>query len=237
MENNTREKFDGYAAAYDSWFMENDRMFESEFRLFRKALGDIKGRKMLSVGCGSGLFESLIKDEGAEIDGLEPSRDMGAIAEKRGVKVVEYGTIENAVLEDEKYDVVYLNGSSTYMEDLELAFGICRKALKKGGRIISLDVPRESAFGCMYLLASKLGSFENPALKGILPACPYPLELCQAGVWHTTEEKIEALKNLGFHDFSFYQTLLANPIYTNDEVEEVVEGYKCGGYVAIIAEK
>ncbi len=38
-------------------------------------------------------------------------------------------------------------------------------------------------------------------------------------------------------NFKFYQTLLANPVYTNDDVEEVVEGYKSGGYVAIIAEK
>ena len=43
--------------------------------------------------------------------------------------------------------------------------------------------------------------------------------------------------SLGFHDFAFYQTLLRNPMYTNEVVEDVVPGYQSGGYVAIIAHK
>lgn len=39
------------------------------------------------------------------------------------------------------------------------------------------------------------------------------------------------------HDFDFYQTLLKNPMYTNEDVEDVVPGYQSGGYVAIIAHK
>ena len=45
------------------------------------------------------------------------------------------------------------------------------------------------------------------------------------------------LKGLGFAKFSYYQTLVKNPLYTNEEAEEVIPGYKSGGYVAIIAEK
>ena len=45
------------------------------------------------------------------------------------------------------------------------------------------------------------------------------------------------LKALGFHDFDFYQTLLKNPMYTNEDVEDVVPGYQSGGYVAIVAHK
>ena len=47
----------------------------------------------------------------------------------------------------------------------------------------------------------------------------------------------DVLKALGFHDFDFYQTLLKNPMYTNEDVEDVVPGYQSGGYVAIIAHK
>ena len=72
-------KFDGYAAQYDAWFMENENLFHSELRLFQKVLGDIAGKRVLSVGCGSGLFESMIDCSG--IEGIEPSRDMGAIAQ------------------------------------------------------------------------------------------------------------------------------------------------------------
>ena len=63
------------------------------------------------------------------IEGIEPSRDMGAIAEKRGVNVVAFGAIEDAELEENAYDMIYLNGSSSYMEDLTRAFDVCKKAL------------------------------------------------------------------------------------------------------------
>ena len=90
-------KFDGYAAQYDAWFMEKENVFQSEFRLFEKALGDISGKRMLSVGCGSGLFESMIDCK--NIEGVEPSRDMGAIAQKRGINVIAFGAIEEVELD------------------------------------------------------------------------------------------------------------------------------------------
>ena len=89
----------------------------------------------------------------------------------------------------------------------------------------------------MYLLGKSLHTYDHEYLEGTMPALPYPLALASSGVWHSTEEKIGVLKNLGVTQFSFYQTLVKNPMYTNEEPEEVVEGYKSGGYVAIIAEK
>lgn len=121
-----KPKFDGYAAQYDAWFMENENVFQSEFRLFEKALGDISGKRVLSVGCGSGLFESMIDCK--NIEGVEPSRDMGAIAQKRGINVIAFGAIEEVELEENAYDIIYLNGSSSYMEDLTRAFDVCKKA-------------------------------------------------------------------------------------------------------------
>lgn len=232
---NSQQKFDGYAEQYDSWFMENANLFESELRLFKKALGDISGKKLLSVGCGSGLFESYI--DCSQVEGIEPSRDMGEIAKKRGVNVICFGLIEDVDLPENTYDVIYFNGSSSYMEDLVPVYQKSLAALKEGGKLILLDVPKESAFGFMYLLGKSLGTYDHAYLEGTMPALPYPLALASSGVWHSTEEKIEVLKKLGITKFSFYQTLLKNPMYTNEEPEEVSEGYKSGGYVAIVAQK
>lgn len=235
MSNTEKQKFDGYADKYDEWFMVNDNLFTSELRLFKKVLGDISGKKLLSVGCGSGLFESYI--DSSNIEGIEPSEDMGRIAEKRGVNVIKYGLIEDVDLPDEKYDIIYFNGSSSYMENLKPVYEKCLKALKKDGKLILLDVPKESAFGFMYLLGKSLNTYDHEYLEGTMPALPYPLALAASGVWHSTEEKIGVLKDLGVKEFTFYQTLVKNPLYTNEEPEEVIEGYKSGGYVAIIAEK
>ena len=230
-----KQKFDGYAAKYDEWFMKNENLFISELRLFKKVLGDIEGKKLLSVGCGSGLFESYI--DCSNVEGIEPSEDMGQIAVKRGVNVIKFGLIEDVELPENEYDIIYFNGSSSYMEDLVPVYEKSLKALKTGGKLILLDVPKESAFGFMYLLGKSLNTYDHEFLEGAMPELPYPLALASSGVWHTTEEKINVLKNLGISRFSFYQTLVKNPLYTNEEPEEVVEGYKSGGYVAIIAER
>lgn len=235
MSEGNRQKFDGYAAKYDEWFMKNEHLFTSELRLFRKALGDITDKKVLSVGCGSGLFESYI--DCSNVEGIEPSEDMGKVAEKRGVNVIKYGLIEEVDLPENNYDIIYFNGSSSYIEELAPVYGKCLKAIKEGGRLILLDVPKESAFGFMYLLGKSLNTYDHEYLRDAMPELPYPLALAASGIWHTTEEKIHVLKDLGIEKFTFCQTLLKNPIYTNEEPEEVVEGYKSGGYVAIIAEK
>ena len=235
MSRETKQKFDGYALQYDEWFMKNEHLFTSELRLFKKALGDITGKKLLSVGCGSGLFESYI--DCTNLEGIEPSEDMGRIAEKRGVKVIQYGVIEEADLPEKSYDIIYFNGSSSYIEDLSPVYEKCLRALKDGGKLILLDVPKESAFGFMYLLGKSLNTYDHEYLRNTMPELPYPLALASSGIWHSTEEKIEVLKNLGISQFAFYQTRIRNPLYTNEEAEEVSEGYKSGGYVAIIAEK
>ena len=230
-----KQKFDGYAAKYDEWFMKNENLFISELRLFQTVLGDITGKKLLSVGCGSGLFESYI--DCSNVEGIEPSEDMGQIAVKRGVNVIKFGLIEDVDLPENEYDIIYFNGSSSYMEDLVPVYEKSLKALKAGGKLILLDVPKESAFGFMYLLGKSLNTYDHEYLEGAMPELPYPLALASSGVWHTTEEKINVLKDLGVSKFNFYQTLVKNPLYTNEEPEEVIEGYKSGGYVAIIAEK
>lgn len=227
-------KFDGYANEYDAWFMANENVFNSELKLVKQALGDLSGKRVLSVGCGSGLFESNFEHTG--IEGLEPSADMAQIARKRGMEVL-VTTFEHAQLDEDAYDVIYFNGSSTYIEDLHGAFAKAQRCLKPGGRLVLLDVPKESAYALMYLLAAAVGSYDHPYLEGVMPQLPYPLELVTAGYWHTSEEKLQILRDLGFRDFSAFQTLVNNPVYTNDSVEDVVDGYQAGGYVALIAHK
>ena len=77
--------FDKFSEKYDTWFLNNRNVLMSELLLVEKMLrGE---RKILSVGCGSGLFESLLRERGIMIeDCVEPS-EMGKIAEARGLRV------------------------------------------------------------------------------------------------------------------------------------------------------
>ena len=238
METNAK-MFDGYADKYDQWFLTNNRVFESELKLLHACLNPLKKDKILSVGCGSGLFESALKREYDIIVeyGLEPSTDMAKIAEKRGVKV-EIGDAETTLLKDEEYDVIYLNGCSTYIADLSRAYRNCYNALKKGGSLILLDVPVESAYGILYSFAKYADGYDEKLFSRIKPALPYPIELVKSGIFHSPIEKLSIVKDeLKMKNIRFMQTLVAHPIYTNNSVEEPIEGYDKGGYVALIAEK
>lgn len=228
--------FDQYATKYDTWFMKNRNLLESEVALVAYALGN-PGRT-LSVGCGSGLFEYLLHENyGITIRiGLEPSEAMADIARKRGMQLI-IGTAEETDFGNEIYDTLLFNGTPSYINDLQYTFRKAYNALKPGGKVVVLDVPKEGSFATLYNLAKTLGTWEHELFKGVKPEAVYPIEFVKDANWRTTHEKTKLLEKTGFRDFSFAQTLTRHPFYADEEAEEPKEGYKKGDYVAITAKK
>ena len=228
--------FDEHASTYDSWFFDNQNLLSSELKLVAHFLD--KESNILSIGCGSGLFESLLaKDYDIHIQyGIEPSKDMAAIAEKRGMQV-DISPAETCEIEADKFDIILFNGSVSYISDLDVCIKKAFDALKTGGKLILIDVPKESGFASLYNLASSLDTWEHPLLEHISPADPYPIELVKSANWRTSDEKIALMQNNGFVNFKYAQTLLTHPMYANDKVQEVIEGYDRGDYVAICGYK
>lgn len=228
--------FDQYAAEYDAWFLENPNVLESEARLVASTLKD--AGRILSVGCGSGLFENIMRDEFGIVitDGVEPSAPMAEIARKRGLTVTE-ATAEEFDYPEGKYDTILFNGCPSYITDLRTVIGKVYKALPKGGRIVLVDVPKESTYGILYNLAKAVGTWNHPLLEGTFPPNPYPIELVKVASWRTTAEKINLLTEAGFTNQAYAQTLTTHPLYSDLRSEDPVEGYDKGDYVAITAWK
>lgn len=223
--------FDEFAEKYDTWFLKNKMVLESELALLAHVLKN-PGRA-ISVGCGSGLFEMLLqRDYGIVIEeGIEPSEAMAEIAKKRGLKV-RIGTAESAYGSG-AFDTVLFNGSPGYIEDLKKALALSYQALKPGGQVIVVDVPKESSYAMLYNLAAKVKTWENALFAGVAPRHPYPIEFVMAAHWRTTPEKMTLLKEVGFTKLECSQTLTRHPVYSNEKKEEPVEGYDRGDYVAI----
>ncbi len=230
------EAYDKYASEYDAWFIKNENVLESEAALVAKVLEN--SGKVLSIGCGSGLFEMIIKKRRGIIvtDGVEPSRSMAEIAMKRGMNVT-IGTAEEVCAPEleGQYDTLLFNGCPCYINDLQKAFDNTAKFLKRGGKAVVIDVPKESAYAMLYNLAKTLGTWDHPMLHGICPPNPYPIEFVAMANWRTTEEKVDCLKNAGYSDFSFMQTLTRFPLCSDESLEEPSQGRDRGSYVAITA--
>ena len=113
--------FDEYADLYDTWFLKNKNVLDSEVALLARFLTN-PGRA-ISVGCGSGLFEALLKqDYDIHIkEGVEPAEGMRNIAIKRGMSV-KTGTAEDVNLEQNAFDTIIFNGTPSYIADLKKAF-------------------------------------------------------------------------------------------------------------------
>lgn len=228
--------FDEYAATYDAWFLDNPNVLESEVRLVASTLRD--GGRVLSVGCGSGLFEKIMRDEFGIVvtDGVEPSSAMAEIARKRGMNVTE-ATAEEFDYPAGKYDTIIFNGSPSYITDLDTVLHKVFDALPEGGRVVLVDVPKESTYGLMYNLAKALGTWYHPLLEGTYPPNPYPIEFVNVANWRTTAEKIALLEKNGFRNITSAQTLTTHPLYSDLKSEMPVEGHDRGDYVAVTAVK
>ena len=228
--------FDEYAATYDAWFLDNPNVLESEVRLVASTLRN--AGRVLSVGCGSGLIEKIMRDEfGITVtDGVEPSPAMAEIARKRGMDVTE-ATAEEFDYPAGEYDTILFNGSPSYITDLDTVLSKVYAALKPGGRIVLVDVPKESTYGLMYNLAKALGTWDHPLLEGAYPPNPYPIEFVNVANWRTTAEKIALLEKNGFRNIESAQTLTTHPLYSDLAAEEPVPGHDRGDYVAVTAIK
>lgn len=228
--------FDEHAEEYDAWFLKNRNVLASEVLLLERLLRD-PGRA-LSIGCGSGLFEHLLRTEhGIDIRcGVDPAPEMARIAQKRGMDV-RIGVAENLPYDEAEFDTALLNGIPSYIDNLERAFREAHRVLKPGGHIVVADVPAESSYGLLYRLAGRVGSWDDLHLRKVAPRDPYPVEFAAAANWRTTEEKTALLRNVGFEGLVYFQTLTRHPKYSNDIVEDPVEGFDRGDYVAIRARK
>ncbi|MGC9191799.1 MAG: class I SAM-dependent methyltransferase [Conexivisphaera sp.] len=222
--------FDASPGSYDEWFTSNPNVLESELRLLAYFLGRRDPGRALSVGCGSGLFELLLRERfGIRVDECVEPSEMGRIAATRGLRVVR-GRAEALPFGSSEFDTVLMNGVLDYVSDPSAALAEARRVLRPGGWIVVADVSAEGSYGLLYRLASIVGW---DALRGVSPRRPYPIEMVRAARWRTSEELGSLLLGAGFTDLEFAQTLTRHPKYSDDSPEDPAPGHDRGDYVAV----
>lgn len=218
--------FEEAAEDFDSWFDKNKVVFESELLAEKYFLPNPKNS--VSVGVGSGLFASKL---GIEY-GIEPSKEMAKLAEKRGIRV-KIGAAENAPFKDGKFNTVLLSTVLSYTDDRQKAVQEAYRILKHNGHIVVSFLAREGSYAMMYDLAYLRGEHDPETA----PKYPYPIKFIKKTHWISTGEVNNLLKKAGFVDLKYVQTFTTHPKYTNDEVEEPIEGYEKGDYIVVQGRK
>lgn len=100
-------------------------------------LKNVRGKKILDLGCGTGRYAETLKKRGAKVWGMDLSMKMVDIARKEvdGVEFVQ-GSVYKMPYKSGFFDIVVSGLAVHYFKDLEKAFKEVKRVLKKNGLFI-----------------------------------------------------------------------------------------------------
>jgi ubiquinone/menaquinone biosynthesis C-methylase UbiE len=95
------------------------------------------GNKLLDVGCGSGLFSSLVHARGTDVTGIDATGELIAEAKKRDAAInFLTGEMEELPFDDKSFDFVCGFNSYQYAANVKNAFLESKRVLKDDGKLI-----------------------------------------------------------------------------------------------------
>lgn len=116
-------------------------------------LGDVRGLRILEVGCGGGQCSIAFARQGAVAAGLDLSDEQLAyarrLAEQEGVAVqLVQGSAEDlSAFANGAWDLVFSAFAFQYVADMPRCLAECSRVLRSGGRLVfSLDHPFRDCF-------------------------------------------------------------------------------------------
>ena len=113
-------------------------MNPARFGYFKGVLGDLRGLKVLDVGCGGGLLAECFAREGARVSGIDLSQSSLVAAKRHGGAVetrVDYACASGDRLPflDSSFDVVMSADFLEHVTDLDAVVAECSRVLKLSG--------------------------------------------------------------------------------------------------------
>ena len=132
------EGYDVFASHYDE---RRDYLDSFEKDEVKRMLGNVKGKKILDIGCGTGRLMRYLIDSGAEVVAADLSAAMLAKAQKnfRGVKTVK-ADIRDLPFEDESFDIVIAAFVIVHLKKLDKAFDEVYRVTKNGGHFLVTNI-------------------------------------------------------------------------------------------------
>ena len=147
LETLARRSYDKFGAKYQK--TRDERRAERAFNEFLElpamisSVGQIKGKRLLDVGCGAGIHLKEYLKKGAICKGLDISKTMISLARKN-CKNVEFqiGSVSKLPYKSSSFEIVTASLCIDYVDDINLVFKEINRVLVKGGLFYySIDSP------------------------------------------------------------------------------------------------
>lgn len=221
--------FNGEAKDYDKWYEtkigEHADRVETECALYLFKV--VPGMRLLDVGCGTGNFSIKLARQGASVVGIDISREMLVIAEKKAEQEeldIEFKEMNglNLLFPDETFDGVLSMATIEFIPDYPEMISEMFRVCKKGGSILVGTINRDSAWGRLYQdpeYQKKARIFQYAHLK--------------------TPEELSRLRNNSLIDTR--ECLFIPPDLPESEIssvkEEELSQYNRGGFFCVLWQK
>lgn len=142
------DHYDRFAARYDAENASSLLNAHYERPAMIRLAGDVRGRRILDAGCGSGPLTAALRDKGAAMTGFDGSPAMIDLARRRLGDDVPLHVADLArplPFADGAFDDVVASLVLHYLEDWVAPLTELRRVLKPGGRlIVSVNHPTAS---------------------------------------------------------------------------------------------
>jgi len=201
--------FNDHVAEYEKWYKKYPFVFRSEIAAIKKLLPTGENVRGIEVGLGTGRFSKALGVK----EGIEPARNMSAVAEKKGISVLN-AMAEHLPYKSLQFDFVLMNFCISYFEDVPEAFKEAYRVLKPGGCIIAGFIDKNSRIGMYYQQRKPKSIFYKKAN------------------FYTVSKIEKQLKKAGFKNLEFVQTLFRD-LDKIESIERPLPGHGKGSYVLI----
>lgn len=192
---------------YEQWFVDHPLAYVSELHAVRELLP--RDGAGMEVGVGTGRFAAPLGIR----KGIEPSGAMAELAGRKGIEVIQ-GVAEKLPCQDREFTFVLMVTTVCFLDDMELAFREVYRVLTPGGSFIIGFIDRESPLGREYQKRREKSPFYKHA------------------VFYSAAEIVAHMKQAGFEDFAFRQTLF-KPLQDMEAADPVKDGHGQGSFVVV----
>ena len=179
-------------------------------------LGDLTGKRILDVACGTGHLAGACLKRGADVEGIDFADTMIAKASANYPDISFHeGDAENLDYEDSSFDVVACNFGVLHFEHAETAFAEAYRVLRKGGRF-AFTAWCSPDQGCDFMRLI-WGAIEAHCNQGVdLPAGPPMFQFADSEVSKST------VQTAGFSNIAISRLELAWSTSHPDKIIELI---------------